>query len=253
MARNSSHRHRGQTETGSWAACRLARLGKTAVAALATLSFIAPAGAIAASHGASPDPSPQPAPAVAPSTPAPDPAPQAVTKAVSTATSVQSRPSTYQPSSGSSTGTSSTQVIPSTGTSSAQVIPSTGTSSTQGAAPTGSGTAVVHTTPTSPAPDDHTRSASSTHTGAGSSPHHGGPHAGPRQVAVAHRAAPRIAPFPLSLPKSLLELPRAAFHAGVQEHRNGVLLLLSSVAMGVLAVASFTLLRRLRRLEGSLR
>jgi hypothetical protein len=57
--------------------------------------------------------------------------------------------------------------------------------------------------------------------------------------------------FPFaSLPKMLLGLPRAALHAGEQTHRDGMLLLLSSLAMGVLAVSSFALIRRLRRLEG---
>jgi len=73
----------------------------------------------------------------------------------------------------------------------------------------------------------------------------------------AHRApAPRQArseatqlSFPLSLPRDLLLLPGSALHAGETGHRDGVLLLLSSLAMAVLAVASFTLLRRLRRLE----
>jgi hypothetical protein len=48
----------------------------------------------------------------------------------------------------------------------------------------------------------------------------------------------------------LLGLPRAAFHAGAQTRRDGVLLLLSSLAMCVLAVSSFALMRRLKRLEG---
>jgi hypothetical protein len=53
--------------------------------------------------------------------------------------------------------------------------------------------------------------------------------------------------------KDLLRLPHAALHAGGAGHSDGVLLLLSSVAMGVLAVASFTLMRRLKRLEGQVR
>ncbi len=51
--------------------------------------------------------------------------------------------------------------------------------------------------------------------------------------------------FPLTLPKDLVLLP----HAGTDSRNDGVLLLLSAVAMGVLALASLTLLRRLRRLE----
>jgi len=53
--------------------------------------------------------------------------------------------------------------------------------------------------------------------------------------------------FPLALPRDLLP----SLRADVPVHRNGVLLLLSSVAMAVVAVASFTLLRRLRRLESA--
>jgi hypothetical protein len=55
--------------------------------------------------------------------------------------------------------------------------------------------------------------------------------------------------FPLALPRDLLLLPGKALDAGATGRRNGVLLLLSSLAMAVLAVASFALLRRLRRLE----
>jgi len=51
-----------------------------------------------------------------------------------------------------------------------------------------------------------------------------------------------------NLPSDLVRVPQAA---GAVDHRDGVLLLLSSVAMGVLAVASFALLRRLRRLAGA--
>ena len=70
-----------------------------------------------------------------------------------------------------------------------------------------------------------------------------------RHVPGARHASARVGPlsFPLALPRALLLFPRA----GAPVHRNGVLLLLSSVAMAVVAVASFTLLRRLRRLEAA--
>jgi hypothetical protein len=55
--------------------------------------------------------------------------------------------------------------------------------------------------------------------------------------------------FPLAWPKDLLVLPRATLQAGTASRRSGVLLLLSAVAMGVLALAGVSLLRRLRRLE----
>jgi hypothetical protein len=51
--------------------------------------------------------------------------------------------------------------------------------------------------------------------------------------------------FPLSLPRDLLLLP----HVGTDSRGGGVLLLLSAAAMGVLTLASLSLLRRLRRLE----
>ena len=79
-------------------------------------------------------------------------------------------------------------------------------------------------------------------------------HAPPRHQAAAPPSESR--PIALSLPagfllKDILRLPHAALHAGeVAGHKDGVLLLLSSLAMGVLAVSSFSLLRRLKRLEG---
>jgi hypothetical protein len=51
--------------------------------------------------------------------------------------------------------------------------------------------------------------------------------------------------FPLTLPRDLLLLPRA----GTDSRSDGVLLLLSAMAMGMLTLASLSLLRRLRRLE----
>ncbi|MBV8711605.1 MAG: hypothetical protein JOY56_07485, partial [Solirubrobacterales bacterium] len=74
----------------------------------------------------------------------------------------------------------------------------------------------------------------------------------PRDVPATHARGPqRIAlSFPLgSLTSELFRLPRAALHAGEADHRDGVLLLLSALAMGVVAVSSFTLLRRLKRLQ----
>ena len=50
------------------------------------------------------------------------------------------------------------------------------------------------------------------------------------------------------LPSDLFRVPQAA---GAVSHPDGALLLLSSVAMGALAVASFAMLRRLRRLPGA--
>lgn len=57
--------------------------------------------------------------------------------------------------------------------------------------------------------------------------------------------------FPLSfLSKAVMRLAPGTFGAGAANHPDGVLLLLSSLAMAALAVAGFSLLRRLRRFEG---
>jgi hypothetical protein len=68
-----------------------------------------------------------------------------------------------------------------------------------------------------------------------------------RRVAVTHRAAPqrRWFAFALDVPSALFRLPQA----GAPSRGNGWLLLVSSVAMAVVAVASLSLLQRLRRLE----
>ena len=87
-------------------------------------------------------------------------------------------------------------------------------------------------------------------------PHH--PAAKISHAPARHHAAARPTeshPIVLSLPvafllKDFLRLPHAALHAGeAAGHRDGGLLLLSSLAMGVLAVSSFSLLRTLKRLE----
>ena len=78
-------------------------------------------------------------------------------------------------------------------------------------------------------------------------------HATTQRHAAVHRATPTRHPesqttslaFPFTLPRDLLLLP----HAGTDSRGGGVLLLLSAAAMGVLALASVSLLRRLRRLE----
>jgi hypothetical protein len=68
----------------------------------------------------------------------------------------------------------------------------------------------------------------------------------PRRPATHHpRSQVTSLAFPLTWPKDLVLLPRAR----TDSRRDGVLLLLSAVAMGVLALASLSLVRRLRRLE----
>ena len=70
-----------------------------------------------------------------------------------------------------------------------------------------------------------------------------------RHASATRAASTRVGPlsFPLALPRDLLLLPRV----GDPGRQDGVLLLLSAAAMAVVAVASFTLLRRLRRLEAA--
>ena len=250
-----AQRDPGQLEAGSWAADTLARLGEAIPAVLAaasivmlgTMSLTAPAGANAATHGHAPAPSPQPAPVGTSSAPTPDPVPQAAAPpppthtSSPTYTSAPPAPVVHQPTSGSSTGADGTHVSTSTGTSSAGVAPSTRTD-----------TGVVRTT-AAPVVAARVRghSSPSLRHGRAAAPHRARPH----HVATVHRVPPRVAPSPitlspitLSMPKALLDLPRAVFRASVQEHRDGRLLLVASAAMALLAVASFSLLRRLRRL-----
>ena len=74
-------------------------------------------------------------------------------------------------------------------------------------------------------------------------------HPAPREHARRSPAVRAVSPsFPLPLPRNLLLLPRNALGVTLRAHREGILLLSAAVAMAVLAVASFTLLRRLRLL-----
>lgn len=211
--RGQRHRYRGQMDASSWAARTPAPLGALVAVALFLLSCLVPSVAGAA------QPSPQKAPASA-TTHTPDPAPQASTR---THVSHSSPPPV--------TTRSTTPVV---------VVPR-----------------VVHTT--APAQSTSTVPSASVASGKPASaptpaPRHPA-HPASRHVAPArHAPPPQPAAHPISLsflfgllPSDLLRLPHAA---GGVSHPGGVLLLLSSVAMGVLAVASFALLRRLRRLEG---
>jgi hypothetical protein len=78
------------------------------------------------------------------------------------------------------------------------------------------------------------------------------------QTSPHHALTTRPGTHPISLsfflgrlPNDLLRLPQAALHADEDSQGGGILLLLSSVAMGVLAVSSFALMRRLKRTEAS--
>jgi hypothetical protein len=208
-----TQRYGGQTDAGSWTARILARIGGAVVLAALALSCVGLSAAQAASHRHAGDPSPQAAPGSSASTPAPDPAPQAATRSTPVSAS---RPSIRQTTSSRSTW------HPSTAASSPVVPPRAGS------VPAASSGVVAH---------------------AASGPTHPASHHVARHVA-ARPTSTRVAPlsFPLALPRDLLLLPRAALRAGDPGRGNGVLLLLSAVAMGVVAVASFTLLRRLRGL-----
>jgi hypothetical protein len=185
------------------------------VAVLAFNCLGLPAAQATAVRGHAGDPSPQAAPGSSASTPAPDPAPQAATRSTPARTST---PTTRQTTPPVSTEHPTTVI-------SSPVVPAR----TPLVTPTSSGV-VVHAASVPARPVSH-RAA--------------------RHVPAARPTSTRVGPlsFPLALPRDLLLLPGDALRAGERDHQNGVLLLLSAAAMAVVAVASFTLLRRLRRLE----
>jgi hypothetical protein len=213
-----AQRYGGQAHTGSWTARILARIGGAAVVAVLALNCLGlPVAQAAAVHRHADDPSPQAAPGPSTSTPAPDPAPQAAPRSTPTHTST---PSIRQTTS----ATSTTHPIT---VASSPVVPAR--------------TSAVP--PVSSAVPSRAASARA----------HPASHHAVRHAPAARTTSTRVGrlSFPLVLPRDLLLLPRAALHAGVPGHKNGVLLLLSAVAMAVVAVASFTLLRTLRSLEAT--
>ena len=195
------------------------------VLAVLLLSCLAPDAASAASHRQSADPAPQKAPPTSSSsTPAPDPAPQA---AVRSQLPVRSQPS--HPTAPASSRSAPTVVAP-------QIVHTSAPITNSGVAPA----STLSSTRAS-------RGARARHHAAKVS------HAPPRHPVAARKteSQPIVLSVPLAfLLNDLLRLPHAVLHPGDAGHRDGVLLLLSSLAMGVLAVSSFSLLRRLRRLEG---
>jgi hypothetical protein len=205
-------RRRGQTDAGSWAARITARICGSMLLVLIASSWPAAAGAIAATGGHASDPAPQKAPTSGGSSqPSPDPAPGAASTSPEHHQSTVTRPAIQVP-------------VVTTPARTVVVTPANTVS-----AP------ATKTVESGPPPTQH-------------SP--------PSRVRAARAEAPRHArsqatqlSFPLTLPRDLLLLPNKALGGGETGHRNGVLLLLSSLAMAVLAVASFALLRRLRRLE----
>jgi len=211
-------RHRGQTDASSWAAGTLARSGALMALALLVLSLLAPDLASARAHRSAPDPTPQAAPsAPAASTPPPDPAPQAMV-------APHVPHSTPPP------------------------------AATRTAPPVVAPRIVQLTTPAQP-------SGQVAHTSAESSAPAHRPSPPPTKVSHTsrrHALTTRSVAHPISLsfflgrlPNDLLRLPQVALRAGEDSHGGGILLLLSSLAMGVLAVSSFALVRRLKRTEAS--
>ena len=212
-SRDPMQRRRGQTDAGSWAAHIVARICGTMILVLVVSGW--PAAAGAAVRGRSSDPAPQKAPTSgASSQPTPDPAPQAATTSPAPHQSIVTKPTIREP-------------VVSTPTRTVVVTPTRAVSKT-----------AATTVASSPSPAQPVRHVSP-------------PPARASHTAASHHAqsqATRLS-FPLALPRDLLLLPGAALRDGTTGHRDGVLLLLTSLAMAVLAVASFALMRRLRRLE----
>jgi len=208
-------RRRGQTDAGSWAARITARICGAMVLVLVASSWPAAAGAIAATGGHASDPAPQKAPTSGGSSqPSPDPAPGAASTS----------PEHHQ-----STGTTPAIQVPVVTTPARTVVV---TPARTVSAPA---TKTVNSSPP-PTPPSRRSPPSRVRAPGAAAPHH------------ARSEATRLS-FPLALPRDLLLLPGTALGGGETGHRDGVLLLLSSLAMAVLAVASFALFRRLRRLE----
>jgi hypothetical protein len=224
-----TQRFPGQSGVDSWAAGKLARLGQAAVFALIVSSCLMPPAAGATSRGAAAEPSPQRAPApLASARATPDPPPQAAARSHPTAPPTTS-------------GRVPTVVRP---------VPTVGARTTPL-------TPAIRRQPSSVAPVTTSAPSHAARPAPSGRPHHASrSHAPARPAPPMRRSTPPSVSFSFpfaSLPKSLLGLPRAALHADAEAHHGGVLLLLSSLAMGAFAAASFALLRRLRRLEGSAR
>ena len=203
----------GQTDAGSWAARITARISGTMIlVVLLTWPAVAVAGA--ATRGQASDPAPQKAPTSgASSQPSPDPAPQASTTSPVTHRSTVTTPAIRVP-----------------------------------VVTTPTRTAVVAPTSTVIAPAANV--ATSSQPPAQPARHASTPHVSIRRAPAPHhmRSQTTQLSFPLALPRDLLLLPGKALH-DTSGRRDGLLLLMTSLAMAALAVASFALFRRLRRLE----
>jgi hypothetical protein len=223
----------------------LRRLGEVIMVIL-LLSLGAPAAATAAGGGNVSSPQPQKAPNPSP-TPAPDPAaaaPQAQTPTSSSQTPVatshpvgdgiavtpgSTRPSRSSPRVTAPTGSSVPEVrVPHLPVARPAARPM------QTVAPAAKQPAA----PLRPAPHREPRR---------SAPHR----SDPRRAAVTHKASRSDAPFGVTLvsPNDLPRLSALALAEARGGHPGGALLLFSALALGVLVIASLTLLRRLTRLR----
>lgn len=220
-----TQRDRGQKGGVSGPAGTLARCVTLVALAVLVPSLLAPDFASALARRATPDPTPQAAPsAPAARAPSPDPAPHA---AVSPHPAVSSRPAVRSQSSHSSPVLTTSGRVPSV------IVPRIVHVAAPAQRPAVSPD-VTHVSPVRRSTPRHRPTVS--HTPA----HHTTP------VVANHVSVSFSLGF---LGKDLLRLAPAAFRGGEAPQRDGVLLLLASLAMGVLAVSSFALSRRLKELE----
>ncbi len=206
-------RYEGRTDAGFSAAGALARFGVAVLASL-LVTCVVPGIASADSSPPTPDPAPGKAPSPSPSKPAPDPAPQAVNP----------QPAHSAPP---ATSRGTPAVI-------ARVIAQPPPTSPVAHAST------VSRNPARPTPSAPRDSPKVSHT--------------PARHPVAARRT-RSHPITLSLPlafllRDRLRPPQSPLQTSDTSHRDGILLLAASLAMGVLAVTSFSLRRRLKQLDG---
>jgi hypothetical protein len=221
--RGLGQRHRGQTDAGSWVADPLSRFRALVVLAVLLISALLPDAASAGSRRMAPDPSPQKAPrSASAAAPTPDPPPQ---------TALRSQSPHVTPSS-----PTLVAVTPRVNPRSERVTPP-----------------AQHSVTTSDAAG--VQASTARHTG--SRRQH--PRAAPRGRTHARHAAPsRSTRVSLSLPlafltRDLLRLAPGALRSGAASPSDGGLLLLSALAMAILAVASFVLLRRTKQPGGPAR
>ena len=214
---SGTQRRLGQCDAGSWVASILAPIIGAAVACLLALACFGPAISNAKSLGVAPDPSPQPARSnPTAGTPTPDPSPHAATSALlSTSRRV------------SSSRTPSTNGPAPTGTAGDTTGNATGNAAT-------SASTTSPSSKRSPALDHSLRALSRRKRNRTTQP----------ARAPADSSA-RSDPGPLAVMlRRLGELFRPADQAGIAAaapQRNGILLLLSALALGVLVVAGSSL------------